>query len=99
MKKLLVLLLVFSFAFSLSAAPAVQGKIIEKVKIEKSVIADDAVINDYVNCLKSKEFPQTSAKFKDPVCSAGNYIYVETPLTFYEADISRKCSGKFKIII
>lgn len=98
MKKLLALLLVFSFAFSVSATTSAQSKITEKVKIEKSVFAVEAVCAESVNCQQLKIIAEEFGKKTIPVCNKQAYIYEKAETADYDADISKEYSLKMQNI-
>ena len=81
MKKLLTLLLVFSFAFSVSAVTSVPETKAEKFKIEKSIVKADLVsVNAVSTVLTAKKEPEKISlyvhRFKQ------NYDFINTETDF-----------------
>lgn len=79
MKKLLTLLLVFSFAFSVSAVTSVSETKAEKFKIEKSVVKADLVsVNAVSAVIADKENPQKISLYPNRFSGSTDFINTET---------------------
>jgi len=98
MKKVLAVLLVFSFAFSVSAATVVQSKIPDKAKIEKPILNVDSVFVVSHECEQIKVTTKVEEPKEFPSPIKQNYNFKEIRAANFSADISRKRTYIFPII-
>lgn len=90
MKKLLTLLLVFGFVFSVSAVTAVQSKTPDKLKIEKTIFKANSALFVSLQCEQLKEFTDVSG-LKEFPSELGKYSnFKEITPEEIAAEISRK---------
>jgi hypothetical protein len=89
MKKLLAVLLIISFSFAVSAN-TVKEKQQEKVKIEKTVLQPDFIIDTSLICEQLKEFVSDNSQKTSPIKQIPNYNLATSIGSDYLAEISRK---------